>query len=116
MPAPAWHFRRPAARAVAAVGCLPPSLKESGVTFRMPITRVRPVGRSANVAAGRGLRRMGSGDVAGPVPGAAASESMVCYLPSEDEAHCFGTGGRVMKLPADRAGDGLCSGLADTAH
>ena len=31
----------------------------------------------ANRAAGRGLRRMGSGDVAGPVPGAAASESMV---------------------------------------
>src|SRR5215207_9886552 len=102
--------------AESAVACWPPSLKESGVTFTMPMTSVRSVGRSSKRAAGRGLRRTGSGEVAGPVPGAAASESMVCWLPSEDEAHGFGTGGRVMKLPADRTGDGLCSGLADTAH
>ena len=104
------------AMAVSGVRCVPPSLKESGVTFRIPMTSVRSVGRSSNLAAGRGLRRMGSGLVAGPVPGAAARESIVDSLPSEYEAHGLGAGGRVMELTAHRTGDGLCAGLADTAH
>ena len=38
------------------------------------------------------------------------------FLPSEYEAHGFGTGGRVMELPAHCAGDGLGAGLADSPH
>src|SRR5215207_9545183 len=109
-------MRSPAAMAVSAVACLPPSLKESGVTFTIPITTVRLVGRSSNRAAGRGLRSRGSGEVAGPVPGAAARESIDCGLPSEDEAHGFGAGSRIMQLPAHSTGDGLGTGLADSAH
>ncbi|GAP55493.1 hypothetical protein AHiyo6_20580 [Arthrobacter sp. Hiyo6] len=70
--------------AVSGVGCVPPSLKESGVTFRMPITSVRSAGRSANLAAGRGLRIMGRGLVGGSGSWGCSEgvHSLFDYLPS----------------------------------
>ena len=75
------------------------------------------MGRSSNLRCRARLAQYGQGRGRGSGSGGCSEgiHSLCSYLPS-DEAHGFGAGGRVMELPAHRAGDGLGAGLADAAH
>ena len=82
--------------------------------FRIPMTRVRSVGRSARVRAVI-LRMTGNGLVAGPVPGIAPSDMVISYFPRMRLIASARVAG-LAQLAAHGAGDGLGAGLADPAH
>src|SRR5699024_11637437 len=95
--------------AIAAGGaaCAPPSEKESGVTFRTPITRVPSSTGTSGRPAGR------RGRCAELVTGTL----MTGGSPPVDECHGLAAGARVLpQHPQHRAGGGAGDGGADAAN
>src|SRR5690606_10828405 len=96
--APSATRRRPWAIASGALSCFPPSEKESGVTFRTPMTRVSSPPRRSGRPAGR-------------------CTGMVTASPSVDQGHGLAAGTRVVpEHAAHGAGDGAGPGGAHAAH
>src|SRR5699024_2210839 len=104
----------------------PPSENELSVTFRMPMTKVRSVGRSANVLR-VALRTTDSGPVAGPVPGTAPIDMAKSFLVDKplpglvypgvkNQTHRLITGRRLTQLTAHRRRHRLRMWLLHPAH
>src|SRR5690625_3681607 len=104
----------------------PPSENELSVTFRMPMTRVRSVGKSVNVLR-VALRITDRGPVAGPVPGTAPIDMGKSFLVDkplpglvypgvQNQTHGLITGRWLTQLTAHRRCDRLCMWFLYPAH
>src|SRR5699024_891733 len=118
-------MRRPWSMALPVSKFSPPSEKELLVTFRMPMTRVRSVGKSAKVFR-VAFRTTVRGPVAGPVPGTAPIDMGILpiwfcgpglvYSGVQYQTHGLVAGGWFAQLAAHRRRHGLGVWFLYPAH